>query len=362
MTSKRILLLHGYSSANRGDGLLVDESLSLVREAYGEEAEVELVTSYPSSFAYTGLNTFSSKPSLRGYSLRYIRLLMSRFRDYDLVVGVGGGYLRFGTPIESLKTLIVMGPQLVAAAFSPSQTVYLPQSIGPARFGFRRPLQALIDRMDRVWVRDDKSLKQFPGSSISRASDLALLALNRRSMDFDPALLPVVSVREHRGGVPVSARALAARLGDFDGYVQSAVAGNDDSLAVSSLDPLRTCNVQELMEAPRAARVVVAVRLHAALMALQAGHYVVHLAYERKGFGAFQDLGLPEYVFNVHDLCVDDVERRVRRLLTDPAVRSEYDARIAEAAEEIQQGRAQVLASLAAPVPKETGINANEKH
>lgn len=350
MTLKRILLLHGYSAANRGDGLLVEESLALIREVHGLDAEIDLVTSYPESFVHTGLTTFSSKPSLHGYSLQYLRLLAGRFRDYDLVVGVGGGYLRFGTPIESLKTLVVMGPQLIVAAYCQAKSVYLPQSIGPARFGFGRPLRALVNRLDQVWVRDNRSLEQFLGNGISRASDLALLAMNRSIVHFDDTRLPVVSVREHRGGVPASARSLARRLRRFDGYVQSAVAGNDDSAAVSSLDPENVCTYHELMVAPESARVVVAVRLHAALMAINAGHYVVHLAYERKGFGAFEDLGLENYVHNVHDFSVDDVEQKVRHLQLDAQARQEYDARIAEASRAIQQCRSRVLASLACQV------------
>ncbi|MFJ6158855.1 polysaccharide pyruvyl transferase family protein [Pseudarthrobacter sp. NPDC092184] len=345
MTGKRILLLHCYSSANRGDGLLVDESLELIREVYGADADIEIVTSYPDSFAHLGLRTYRSKPSLRGYSISYLKLLITRFRDYEIVAGVGGGYLRFGTIIESLKTLAVMGPQLLAAAYSPAKTIYLPQSVGPARFGFRRPIRAILSRLDRVWVRDDRSAQEFPISSVSRASDLALLGMKRNLLKFGAELIPVVSVREHRGSVPVGARALAHRLQDFDGYVQSAVAGNDDSEAVASLSPRTILTFHELMEAPKSARIVVAVRLHAALMALSAGHYVVHLAYERKGFGAFEDLGLSDYVFNVHKFSVEQVEERVRELVLSPSKRAEYDSRIAEAMERIQVSRGRVLAS-----------------
>ncbi|MEE2528232.1 polysaccharide pyruvyl transferase family protein [Pseudarthrobacter sp. J75] len=346
MKTKRVLVLHGYSSANRGDGLLVDESLRFIRQACGDNVEIELVTSYPESFRYTGLRTFRSKPAVTGYSRSYLRLLATRFREYDLVVGVGGGYLRFGTLGETLKTILVMGPQLLGAAFSGARTVYLPQSIGPARYGVRGMLKALLERMDQVWVRDDRSLDQFSGKHVQRAPDLALLALKRSTVDFDKSALPVISVREHRGGVPPAVTLLAKRFGVFDGYVQSVVAGNDDSEAVRSLNPTNILSFEELMERPRSARVVVAVRLHAALMAINAGHYVIHLAYERKGFGAFQDLGLEDYVVNVHDFSVDDVEQKVRMLLASPETRRDYVLRVEQAQLQLQHGRARVLASL----------------
>lgn len=346
MSATRILLLHGYSSINRGDGLLVDESLQMIREVHGEEARIDLVTSYPESFRYTGLKSYCSKPSYLGYDTKYLRLLLSRFRDYDLVVGVGGGYLRFGTPVECLKTLLVMGPQLLAAAASLPSTVYLPQSIGPARFGFGRPLRFLLGKLNRVWVRDNRSLEQFGVGQVARASDLALLAMKRKVHPDVNVHTPVISVREHRGGVPEGAVALAGQIGDFDGYVQSAVAGNNDELAVRSLKPSKICTYDEFIGSPTSARVVVAVRLHAALMAIQAGHYVVHLAYERKGFGAFEDLGLGDFVFNVHSFSTSDVEDVVRRLMTDPVAREAYDARIFAASESIRASRVRVLESL----------------
>jgi len=354
VTTKRILVLHGYSAANRGDGLLVDESLELIREVYGGDADVDLVTSYPDSFNYTGLRTFRSKPSFRGFSRAYLELLGSKFNNYDLVVGVGGGYLRFGTPTECLKTVLVMGPQLLAAALSSTPTVYLPQSVGPARFGFRLPLGTALRKLDRVWVRDDRSLGEFPEISVQRAPDLAILGMQRSSLAYDPGLVPVVSVREHRGGVPVGARDLANKLLQFDGYIQSSVAGNDDTAAVASLRPVEICSFDELMGRPTSARIVVAMRLHAALMAIAAGHYVIHLAYERKGFGAFEDLGLEDYVHNVHDFDVEEVELKVRALANNSEARRKYDKCVANSAGKLKEGRDRVLASLQ-PNPIDSG-------
>ncbi|MCW3765183.1 polysaccharide pyruvyl transferase family protein [Paenarthrobacter sp. PAE-2] len=347
MTVTRVLLLHAYSSVNRGDGLLVDESLAMIREVFGEDTLIDLVTSYPESFKYTGLRCYRSKPSYFGYDLQYLKLLWSAFKTYDLVVGVGGGYLRFGTPVEALKTIIVMGPQLWAAARSRSRTVYLPQSIGPARLGLERPLRFLLSKLDKVWVRDNRSLDEFRDSAVERASDLALLGMQRKVLSYNVGHRPVLSVRAHRGGVPVGARVLANLLGDFDGYVQSAVAGNDDEMAVKSINPARICSFEELIDSPSTARIVVAIRLHAALMAIKAGHYVVHLAYERKGFGAFQDLGLSEFVFNVHDFSPQEVEEIVLKLKSDSDARDDYDSQIRAASDSIARSREQVLGSLA---------------
>jgi polysaccharide pyruvyl transferase WcaK-like protein len=97
---------------------------------------------------------------------------------------------------------------------------------------------------------------------------------------------------------------------------------------------------------PPAARVVVAMRLHAALMALNAGHYVVHLSYERKGFGAFQDLGLGDYVFNVHNFNPDEVSALAHELASSEERRANYDNTVREALDRVGDNRSRIVESL----------------
>jgi len=100
------------------------------------------------------------------------------------------------------------------------------------------------------------------------------------------------------------------------------------------------------MQSPSKNRVVVAVRLHAALMALAAGHYVIHLAYERKGFGAYDDLGLSPWIHNINSFDPSSVARQVEALTKDPAVRADYEARITAAAPRIVQSRQQIICNI----------------
>ena len=102
---------------------------------------------------------------------------------------------------------------------------------------------------------------------------------------------------------------------------------------MQSLNPRRILSRGDLfLNGASAKRVVVAVRLHAALMALQAGHYVIHLSYERKGFAAFEDLGLKEYVHNAFSFDPETVHAHLDRLLNNAAAREEYDAAVNRAA------------------------------
>ncbi|PFG19091.1 polysaccharide pyruvyl transferase family protein [Serinibacter salmoneus] len=336
----RVLLIHGYSADNAGDGLLVSAALELVREAFGDP-QVELLCQYPDSFRELGLALYPSRPdsalkaALRGD--------FPKFDAFDLIVAVGGGYLRFGHPVEALKTTAVHGYQLVLASMTKTPVIYLPQSIGPLRFGSQGMVRHFAARVQRIHLRDDRSMHEVRLPNTVRTPDMALLARSYRDRSGAvPSATPIVSVRNVAGSVPTDVLELTHTLETFDGYVQSAVGSNQDQAAVESISPRRIVTRRELLEGDER-RVVVAVRLHAALMALNAGHLVVHLAYERKGFGAFQDLGLPEYVHNVNDFDPARVHAQVASLLNSLEVREAYDATLREARSRLESRRAALI-------------------
>jgi polysaccharide pyruvyl transferase WcaK-like protein len=82
-------------------------------------------------------------------------------------------------------------------------------------------------------------------------------------------------------------------------------------------------------------------------MALAAGHYVVHLAYERKGFGAFDDLDLGDWVHSVNSFDPATVAEQVRSLLTDRGTRDAYDAAISARAEGLLEARRDLVQRIA---------------
>lgn len=320
----KVLVLHAYSAENAGDGLLVQETMSLIRSAY-PDAIVTMLAARPETFADIDAAIHTSTPTLRGWDKR-ARETLRNIDRYDLVVAVGGGYLRAGTFVEAIKTALVHGPQLLAAAKTRAPTLYLPQSVGPARFGLRRVIRRQLRRLDTVLLRDDRSVEEVGGPTARRWPDLATLAAaNPDGRASDVSAIPVVSIRAVRGRVNPRLLELAESLGTYDSYIQSTTGGNDDRAATSKLRPQRVLERSEFMGNGVTPRVVVAVRLHAALMALAAGHYVIHLAYERKGFGAYDDLKLTPWVHNVNSFDPEFVAMQVRSLLTSPERRHEYN-------------------------------------
>lgn len=340
----RVTILHGYSAENAGDGLLIEEAVELVREAFGEATEIVVFMRYPASIDDPGFRVVCSRWRSRT-AWTYVRELAT-LSDSDLVMAVGGGYLRFGRALESVKTSFAHLPQLCAAAVATAPSVYLPQSVGPLRFGTRRTLNGLLGRIDQVIVRDDRSRDELSRVATRRMPDMALLGFSDRmaTQEVDP--VPVLSVRRVSNRAAPRIARLARLLGEYDGYVQSTVAGNDDTRHMAALAPRTTLPRGHLMDEPPVSRVVIAVRLHAALMALRAGHYVVHLAYERKGFGAFEDLGLGEYVFNVNGFDPSLVEAVARSLLESSEAREAYDANVRRATMQFGMARASLVDDL----------------
>lgn len=341
----KALLLHGYSATNAGDGLLVAEGVQMLHDAFPDGVDVTVLALHPDTFRDRPETVVDASFGKRGPS-RELNAVLRRLGDFDLLVGVGGGYLRFGHPIEAAKTALAHVAQLRAVARSSVPSVYLPQSIGPLRLGSRALLRRLLAGIDLVHLRDDRSMTEIGLANLRRSPDMALISgewANRR--DTAPAEKVVLTARAVRGRTAPGVVELARRLGDFDGYVQSTGAGNDDTRVVEALEPTRILSRSEYLDRS-SRRVVVAVRLHAALMGLAAGHWVIHLAYERKGFGAFSDLGLSDYVFTVNGFDVDEISTLVDRLRTDPAARRDYDERISAARGRLAAERTAIVEDL----------------
>ncbi|MGF6833459.1 polysaccharide pyruvyl transferase WcaK-like protein [Paenarthrobacter sp. TE4293] len=328
----KVLILHGYSANNIGDGMLVHEAIELMSATFpGQAIDLTLCASDPDSFDLPGVSLRRSKPSLRGYDREYLATLGS-LHSFDLIVGVGGGYLRGGNCVELAKALLVHGVQLRAASRHGDKVVYLPQSIGPLRLGSAPWFRRHLGRLSRVWARDDRTVLELGlPSVVRRAPDMAVLRVPARTTQAVERT-PVYSVRNLRGGLPAPIVELAGLMGSFDGYVQSQTGGNQDLSPMQSLNPRRILARADFLDQTSAKRVVVAVRLHAALMALQSGHYVIHLSYERKGFAAFEDLGLKKYVHNAFSFDPGTVHADIQRLLNDETAREEYDSAVNRAA------------------------------
>jgi polysaccharide pyruvyl transferase WcaK-like protein len=341
-----VALLHAYSSRNSGDGLLVDLSVDLLKEAFGDATRVSIVAADPASFPghadvrpapvlaegiggrLLGAAATILPVAMNGRLQELRRLLDS----VDVIAGVGGGYLRARNCPEALKLEAGHLLQMRAAKASGKPAVYLPQSIGPTMPS--QPLFAhlsgLLGSFASVFVRDDRSANFLrENANTHRAPDLAVLDFERRRVRIMERTGQAGSTVRHvafvlrkapgwsaeqRARYTTATSSLIALLRDscrISFAVQSTGRGNDDLAYYRSLGitgDLMTLKDQLTLDRPD---VVISVRLHGALESVLHGVPAFHLSYERKGFGAYADLGIHDWVVNAADFNAEHVAAHI---------------------------------------------------
>jgi polysaccharide pyruvyl transferase WcaK-like protein len=342
-----IVITHVYSRRSAGDGLLLDLTLALLERARIPAADCVVMALDAESFRdLPHVRQVPSEP-WKKVSLRLFPAaaqlvasgvcLASRGRlhpgelanlvqDAKGVVGVGTGCLRAGTTTEAVGSLVNHFPQLMVAAATDAPTIYLPQSIGPLRGPIGRSLGRLLARIDLVCVRDDTSRQELaPYLTARRLPDLAVMHL---AASFDTSL-----VAEARGGehAVIAARdigsrdyvdrlkILAERLNSVSWGVQAdPPARKSDRRFYERIGVSSAGNLLDVLGELESG-VVVSVRLHGALQAMLSGWPAIHLSYQRKGWGAYADLGLEPYVHDARSFDPVVVAQQVDELRKDPA-------------------------------------------
>jgi polysaccharide pyruvyl transferase WcaK-like protein len=354
--SVRVLLVHAYSRSNAGDGLLVDESSALVREAF-PNSTINVVALAPDSFPEypDALHPLYGKGSRSAFRLlcgilgRQHPSVVEARAQADLIVAVGGGYLRSDGVKSFAKTRVAHFTQL-PRAHNGTPVVYLPQSIGPFLQG-SSPISRLRDAYV-VHVRDDRSRHFLEQRNIraERTPDLATLS---------PSL--ITATLQSGSGYALVARQLSNPAPGYDDRLRRVLNGLNATLMVQSTgrgnnDPefYRRLGfgddhprlVDALSDRSRP-QVVLSVRLHGSLQALHAGVPTIHLSYERKGWGAFSDLGLSEYVHSARTFDPEIVIEQAESIAADP---KRYWSALQAAQPRLQQSRQGLIASLQAAV------------
>ena len=322
-----VVLLHAVGSRSETGASLADFSVRLVREALGDRPRI--VIHADDAGAFEGMGKVVPTPASRSGSLvgrlsGYARIaaglsgdkfeFKGGFPELDsagpnLIVGAGGGFLRTGTRRESLGTMLAHLPQLLWAGNQPVPSVYLPQSIGPFATRIGRRLRDAVERIDHLYVRDDRTASLFRHhTGMRRAPDLALmervdgLPVSARDTGHERIYLAVGPRPRDAKRLAVYRDRIAALrallpdaeiLLDGDGDTAKHESGPNLCESLGWNGPFRTVS-QALARGPSG--VLVSVSLETCLRGMMSGWPAVHLAVDRKGFGAFADLGVEHCV------------------------------------------------------------------
>jgi polysaccharide pyruvyl transferase WcaK-like protein len=330
-----ITVVHAYSRTNAGDGLLVDLTLSRLSAVGVGLEELMVVALDADSFSDLPHTVKLGTPG-RAVDLDTVRAMRAGaaaavgrgeagriLASADAHVAVGGGYLRAGRAVNAVGTSINHLPTLRAVVRSGAPALYLPQSVGPLRGPVGSSIRRLLARVSEVHVRDDRSLDTLHGlPNVRRTADLAVLdiadsvaSLPRLPADGQPVIVAraLPDPRTYIEGL----RSLASDLGEVHWAVQAegSTAKSDRTFYEDLGVPVAGLVRDVLAETEPGP--VVSVRLHGALQAVMSGVPAVHLGYERKSWGAFEDLGLADYVLNARDFDPRAVAAHVRDLRRD---------------------------------------------
>jgi polysaccharide pyruvyl transferase WcaK-like protein len=321
----KVTLIHAYSTTNSGDGLLVEEAAHIVRSAI-PEAQINLIALDPTSFdqdefAHVLHPITGGQLTPRGLTVlirglvqavvgRRDKQVQQLRDDSNLLVAVGGGYLRAKNPLEAVKTIAAHLPQLPTDS---APAVYLPQSIGPLRYGSSVPALRRLRGAEYVHLRDDRSVALLSPRvpNARRAPDMALLGLPAVWQDADVApagdRIGIVAralpgSRKRRMEYVRRLSEMLSAIPNHELLVQAAARGNNDIVFYEEHFPqessLRSLKEAVHVGAENRPNLVVSVRLHGALESIRSGVPSVHLSYERKGWGAFEDMGIASFVHN----------------------------------------------------------------
>lgn len=334
-------ILHAYSRENRGDALLAEITVARISRLFPDET-IFMVAHDPQSFSDLNVMTFPAVPTRARHQLKSIGEAISGInqtvkttahistplgellRECQLVVSVGGAFLRGNTVRSSASMVGVHLPQLIQAAhYSANRTVYLPQSIGPFLSAARPVIQKSLSKLNMVYLRDDKSMLQLSTlDNTARMSDLAILELCEtdstvRSPNYSDHILLVGRFTSAQGSSRFAR--LTQELPQSLIAIQSTAGRFDDRSFYRSIDIEPHGYYPELVSSNHIG-LVVSIRLHASLEAVLNGIPTIHLAYERKGFGAMRDLGLERYVHSANTFDPLAVARQANEILSNPEI------------------------------------------
>lgn len=353
-----VLIVNAYSARNRGDAAIVVAMIKYLQDMY-PNINIRVMSSYyienESIYRKYGAESVPAVWLIRsGDSVFYryghgLRMLLTAilnprskrfqaYKDADIILGAGGGYL-----YSSRRGPLGVG--LLCSLFHywlgkhlGKMVVGFPQSVGPLRYRFDRWLTGAVLRGVELFIareRESSKLLHRLGVNCFREEPDVAFYLARSShapavnKDSDRQVIRMgVTVLDWRFAVPNSSWSdVEQYLNKLSSAIRSVkesipslvvsvfpqvdVGGKDSDVDVSRclVDLLgdgiaecvsipEECGPDELINLYGMMDLFVASRMHSAILALNSGIPVVALSYQPKTRGTFELLGLGAYVLD----------------------------------------------------------------
>jgi polysaccharide pyruvyl transferase CsaB len=334
----KVLVCGYYGFENAGDELILDLLLEDLR-SMDSEVEITVVSGAPESVR--------RRPSIDAIHLSDAEATIRAAVNADLMVLGGGGIFQDYDTTDPKTVLLASqggiahysGFAILGGLVGTPVAIYA-VGIGPITTDQGRYLTALaFAAASSATVRDETSRLLLEDMGVDSAGIIVtadpVFALNPARSDAAARTNVIgVAVRPWGGGGWLDPLTEAlARLAHTDHAalrlipMQSSERAHEDDVNVASdiarrlasevtveVEPA-TCDPERLLKTIQGCDVVVAMRLHAVIMAATCGTPVVALAYDNKVATQMRDLGMSALTLELDGVTADDIQARVRQAL-----------------------------------------------
>lgn len=389
---KNVVISHVYSSENKGDAALTSVLIKDIRRVFkgahitilkldaGGNGVFEGVPEQQ-SFMSHALNRYKNPVTKLAYALymmtvtllwaagrryadahlqvpKHLRTALQLYEQADIIVPVGGGYLRSRPGLKHCFNVPLLLHPLLLGYILGKPTVLYSQSVGPFQNGFEKALVAFVlKRMTCVMLREDTSVALLANMGVKhnvvRAVDSGFLLKSkgkadlRRMYDIPPSdLLVGVTVREWLAG-NAQEKYEAAVAKALDDLVETtgahvvfipqvtAAKGDDDRLVSKRVHGLmrRADSATLITDTPDHHTikalydnldVLLGTRFHSVIFSLTSHVPVLAIEYEHKTSGIMRDVGLQQWVMKIEDVDHPTLTSRLRALVNGRVAYREY--------------------------------------
>jgi colanic acid/amylovoran biosynthesis protein len=268
---------------------------------------------------------------------RHLRRLMKLYSTADLVIPVGGGYLRGSDRVDSIFNLTLLLHPIVITTLLRKPTVLFSQSVGPFSHAIERTMLKLVLNTSGalLLVREDQSLALLRDLGVRktvRSVDAGFLFESDHDIDLRGQLgleptqfLVGVTVRqwldhaEQKRYQDACAQMIDYLIERYDAHVvfipqvTAALIGDDDRTASRAvLNAVQRQDCVHLMEDNfdhhqvkdmyANLDLVVGTRFHSVIFALTSYVPAIAIEYEHKTSGIMADLGLGQWVIKMQNV------------------------------------------------------------
>lgn len=385
---KNIIISHVYSSDNKGDAALTSVLLADLRrkfpkatitilklESVGENSQFEGVAEKP-SFMYYVANKYQNPLLKLVYALymmsvtllwavwlqrtknhlylpRHLRKTTKIYEKADLIVPVGGGYIRSRKGLAARFNIPLLLHPLLLGYILEKPTILYSQSVGPFQNKIEKWMVAyVLKRMTLILLREDISVALLANlgvrDNVARAIDSGFLLQSKTTVDIRkkygfPSDVQLVGVtvrswltdRAQVAYEKAVAKALDSLVKTTPSYIifipqVTAIKGDDDRIASN--------RVRNFMRLKKSATVIagtpdhhqikaiyndldilLGTRFHSVIFSLASYVPVLAIEYEHKTSGIMRDLKLEDWVIKIEQATTQNLTKQLKKLVEEQA-------------------------------------------